>query len=147
MTKVINKYKIIKGQKLKRCSQCNAFKNISDFPPDKRKSDGLDPRCRDCKTKATIKFYKTEIGREALKKESGKHRKKGYYNPEKHLPKDIQLIIKEPIDGHHITLESSPITLDCPRLEHKLYNFGESGNCPKHKFMCGEIIKQLYQES
>jgi len=47
-------------------------------------------------------------------------------------------IINEKIDYHHLT---NSIVLSIPRDLHKLYN---SSNKEAHRFMCNEIVKQIY---
>lgn len=38
---------------LKKCSKCLEIKDYKDFPPDKRKLDGLSYHCRLCNSKAS----------------------------------------------------------------------------------------------
>src|ERR1039458_3522258 len=53
---------------MKRCTKCNETKEESLFPRNKRSSDGFGSWCRSCVALNSAAYFKTERGREALRK-------------------------------------------------------------------------------
>jgi hypothetical protein len=53
---------------MKCCTKCNEIKEESLFPRNKRSSDGFGSWCKSCVAKNSAAYFKTERGREVLRK-------------------------------------------------------------------------------
>lgn len=56
---------------MKKCSQCQTLKNISEFGTNKAKSDGLQNQCKPCRKQINHKYYMANPKREE-RSEAGK---------------------------------------------------------------------------
>jgi hypothetical protein len=53
---------------MKRCTKCHELKEESQFPKNRRSSDGLGSWCKSCVSRNSAAYFKTERGHEALRK-------------------------------------------------------------------------------
>lgn len=53
------KLKLLTNAEIKRCCNCNQYLNISNFTKEISNFDGLDPRCRECKSIINKRWYAT----------------------------------------------------------------------------------------
>ena len=81
---------------MKICTKCSVPKNTTDFPKDKRKKDGLNSACKECRNKSNANwlsknplYYQKHYG-----KDPEKHKAKGraYYHANKEKQRNSGLL-------------------------------------------------------
>jgi hypothetical protein len=97
----------------KKCSNCGEMKSLNLFGKNKRTKDGFHYYCKDCQNEKMKKYFKTEKGKEALKKTQAKYLKtekgreklnesiKRYFKTEKGQEKLKKAINKKRDEGYY----------------------------------------------
>ena len=68
---------------MKQCTQCNLFKNKSDFGNDKRVSNGLKAACKYCENLNSLTYLKTKNGliNQIYNRQKSRSKKRGHNPP------------------------------------------------------------------